>query len=131
MGKLANYIIFLSVILLLFHFGGLIDTGGISYILDVIEDPANFTNADFYTTIYLIIIGVATLGAIAIGTLTRSSPEFYIMMGMALLLITLVSEFIVLYNSLAQLNNYLAVLIISPLMIVFTLTVVEWWRGRD
>lgn len=131
MGKLANYLIFLSVILLLFHFAGLIDTGVLSYILAVIQDPSNFSNFSYFTTMQVALAGAAAGGAIALGVFTRSSPEFYIILPIAVMFFTITSDFVVLYQKLAQTNIHLAWLIVSPLIIVFILTVVEWARGRD
>lgn len=131
MGRLANYLIFLSVILLLFHFAGIIDTGVLSYILAVIQDPSNFGNFSYFTTMNLALAGAAAGGAIALGVFTRSSPEFYIILPIAVMFFTITSDFVVLYQKLALIDTNLALLIISPLLIVFILTVVEWARGRD
>lgn len=134
MGKLVNYITILIFIDLLFLVTGQLSLSSpTSVILNGIQDPSILLTTNLWT---LLFVGVASLGALVAtatviaGIATRNS-DIVIFFAMASTLALIVPDFILIYNHLASINKPLAILIMSPVVTLFALTVVEWARGKD
>jgi len=144
MSKVAKYIMMLSVVILLFHFAGLIpaDTPS-SYLLGTLglTNPENLESTGFVDSLTstMSFSGVALLAAItalAIFIATRTSPIYlanYVITGFLLLIgWDIIKIYEVLKNSFglaAAAGNALSMLIISPLLLVYILAVYDWWRS--
>lgn len=136
MGKLNNYMIILPVVLLLFHFGGLISGTGLGYLLGVVRitEPQNIVDSNWYAALYAIITTIAVAG-IVIGIATKQDA---LTTAVALSAVTFIPIFfligwdlIVLYDAVALSNSYLAALIFVPLIFVYFMSAYNWWRGTD
>jgi hypothetical protein len=131
MGKLTNYLLLISVLLLLFHFGGLIADTPISYLLDnFLLRPENAQSSNFYLIIWGILAGATTAGVL-IGFITHQSPEFYIFLALAPVFFLIGWDLVEIIVQVAQTNRYITLLLFSPLLLVYILSVVEWLRNRD
>lgn len=130
MGKMTKYVLLLSVVLLLFHFGGLIEDTPISVLIDLLLNPKSLATSNLYTLIAAALTAVATAGII-IGSLASTRTEIVVKAGVVEFLIVIGWDLIAIFNKLAEMNVSVATLIISPLLIVYLLTAIEWWMGRD
>ena len=130
MGKMVKYVLLLSVVLLLFHFGGLIEDTPISVLINLLLNPQSLATSNLYVLIAAALAVVSTVGII-IGSLASTRTELVIKVGVVQFLIVIGWDLIAIFNKLALMNITFATLIISPLLIVYLLTAVEWWFGRD
>lgn len=128
--KLTTYLLILSVVLLLFHFAGLIANTPISFLLNLLVNPQNVQASTFYTVIYAAIAGFAITG-IVIGTFSRARTDLIAKAPIAILLVAFAWDLVAVFGVVRQVNAALAALVLSPLIIVFILAVVEWWGGHD
>ena len=131
MGKLVSFIIILVIIDLLFLITGQLTLDSpSSLIINVIQDPSIITQASFWTILITGIGALAVTTAVIAGIVTRQSDiVLFITMGTALAL--LIGDFAVIYVHLASFNRTLATLIMSPILLIFTLIIIEWIRGKD
>ena len=136
MGKLNTYMIILPVVLLLFHFAGLIQGTGLGYLLGVvgITEPQNLADSNWYAALYAIITTIAAAG-IMIGIATKQDA---LSTAIALSALTFIPIFfligwdlIVLYNTVKLSNAYVAAIVFGPLIIVYFMSAYNWWRGTD
>ena len=130
MGKMIKYVLLLSVVLLLFHFGGLIEDTPISILINLLLNPQSLATSNLYVLIAAALAVVGTVGII-IGSLATTRTELVVKAGVVEFLIVIGWDLIAIFNKLALMNVAFATLIISPLLIVYLLTAVEWWMGRD
>lgn len=130
MGKLTLYLLMLSGIMLLFYFGGLLQDTPNSLILDLILKPENYGDSIFANKLLAIFTGLTALASVAIGIALRS-PELGLLAAFSVYLFNLAWDFISVFNIVRDANPVFALLIFSPLFLIYMLTVVEWWRGRD
>jgi hypothetical protein len=136
MGKVNNYLVILIVTIILFHAGGLMSGGGSTYLLGNlgILNPENFRASTFVLTL-LAIISASVTGGIFIGTITRSDPMSSAMLLSKTfvldILIIIGWDLIALFLVLKDVNTTIAAIVFSPLIIVYVLSVYDWWRGRD
>ena len=101
-----------------------------SLIINVIQDPSIITQTSFWTILITGISVLAVTTAVIAGIVTRQSDIIiFVTMGVALAL--MIGDFAVIYNHLASINRPLATLIMSPVLIIFSLIIVEWVRGKD
>jgi len=70
---------------------------------------------------------------VTIGLALSGKPELGVMGGLAIFIGDLGFNFVKVFIKLASISNGnylpLAVMLFAPLMILFGLTIVEWWRG--
>ncbi len=139
MGKLTTFIFVFGGLLLLFYFTGLLqeceDDGMCmsvtpnSKMLDLLMHPENMQNSDFSLTALLVLSGTL-VGAIAIGILT-GRPELALLAPIGIFLMGLLWDFLYVFNRVRAENPVFAVLFFAPVMIMFVITIMDWWRGRD
>lgn len=129
MGKLTTYIIVMSGLMLLFYFSGLLGDTPNSTLLDMLLSPEGFNVSDFNTQILLVLGGIAGIGII-IGVVTQNI-ELVLMSPLAIWLMALLWDFLNVANKVYSTNPVIAVLLFSPILFLFGITIAEWWRGRD
>lgn len=134
MAKIHIYLLALVVWILFFHFAGLIEGTGTSYVLNNlgVTNPENFGTTQFYAIISG--ISILALAGISIGLVFGRNSEIILLtttISLALLFLLILWDFIALFNVLRLTNHFLAIMIISPLMIIFILTIYEWVRGMS
>ena len=131
MGKLITLISMLIIIDLLFLATGQLTLDSpSSAILNGIQDPSILKDSNIWTILIAGIGVLAVVSAVIAGIATRNS-DIVIFVSMGTALSVLVGDYITIYNHLASINKPLAVLIMSPIIMIFTLTIVEWVRGKD
>jgi len=136
MGKMINFVAFLIVINLLFHFAGLIpEHTATGYLLKTlgITDPENFDS----TRLWIILAGLTGVIAAGItaGLIRGISPLDIVSMEAAVLLVPVLIaigwDMILLFLMFKEISVALATVIFSPLLVIYALTVFDWVRGRD
>lgn len=129
MAKISEYIIIIIVICLVFHFtGALVETGTAnSILLQAALDPSTLQQGSFYLQIALIIVGIL-VGGLIIGWLSHK-PDLVIFQPMFYILVALGWDLIGIYTVLADVNIPLAVMFVSPLLVIYILGCVDWLRG--
>lgn len=128
--KAVTYMLVMSGLLLLFYLGGLIDTNGspTSTLLTLVFNPENIGSSHFVTGTVLGALGIAT--AIIVGVLTKD-PELAAMFTITTYLLSLGWDFLDVFNVIAEANRVIALLIFGPIMFIYVITMIEFWRGRD
>jgi len=134
--RMITSAILVSVVVLLFHFAGMLEDSpsGTGYVLNNLglTNPQNFGGTTFWTTV--VGIGAISLAGIAIGGYVTRSLEGSIFFGVGILLIPVFIgmgwDLILIANEIRQINNMLAVMIISPLFFAYGLTIYDWAMGR-
>ncbi len=134
MGKLIQYILILAIIDLLFIITGQLGfESSTSVILSALVNPSIVLTSNWWASL---IKGTGAISSLIITTVviagiaTRNS-DITIFAAMAGVLALLAADFILIYNHLASLNLVLATMIMSPVIIVYVMTVVAWLRGKD
>ena len=120
MGKIIKYVLLLSVVLLLFHFGGLIEDTPISILINLLLNPQSLATSNLFVLITVALAVVSTVGII-IGSLATTRTELVIKVAVVEFLIVIGWDLLAIFNKLALMNVALATLIVSPLLIVYLL----------
>ena len=125
MGKtFYTYVLLITGISLIFYFGGLINNP----LIQILLEPQNMSTGSFALAT---ILGVAAIGAaIIIGWVTKDI-EKAIMAPMAIYVFSILINFVQVHNRIKAENPVLAPLIFGSILLLFVLTMVDWWRGRD
>ena len=132
MGKTTTYILIMSGLMLLFYFSGLLDGTISSRLLNIILTPESFgnTSGTLYLEVMGVLLGIAAGTGIVIGILTKN-VELAIVSPLAVWLLSLFFDFIRVFLKVFAENPVIAVLLFSPIMLLWFITIVDWWRGRD
>jgi len=132
MGKFTTFLLIMSGLMLLFHFAGLIETGATpnSALLNMLLDPSSFNLSSFYAQAALVFAAVGLLGGIVIGILTRNI-EMAIFAPFTVFMITLLWDFLAVFNVIRAENMVIAVLIFGPILFLFIVSGLDWMRGLD
>ncbi len=131
MGKLINLVLILIMIDLLFIITGQLTLDSpSSVIITALTNPEAIQDSNFWTILFVGLSGLALVGGVVAGIVTRSSDvTIFIVMGTSLIL--MVGDFVDVFNHISGINPVLATVIMSPIILIFTLVVIEWVRGKD
>lgn len=130
MGKMTKYLLFLTVVILLFHFSGAItSTTPTGYLMDSvgITNPESIGTSTFYGII--IAIFVAALAGVYALIVYKVNPIYIYSVPLVMALIAILWDLVTIYSIISRTSYALATLIISPLMVVYLLAVFDWWRS--
>lgn len=132
MGKMTTFILIMAGLLLLFHLGGLIEQGTTpnSILLTWLINPENIGQSTLFSTIIATISAVGIAGAI-VASIFQRNFELAAVSTMAVFLLNSFIDFIMIYQRVAAENKIIAILIFAPFMVLFFVSIVDWWRGRD
>jgi len=139
MGKLATFILLMGGITILFYYGGLLtELEGemckpitpnallISYLIE----PECATQSTTWTKIILALSGVGAALVLGAG-LFINNVELTVMGPVAIFIFNLLWDFISVFNRVRTNHPVFAVILFGPLMLLFIITILDWWRGRD
>ena len=134
MSRLVVATLIITVTILLFHFAGIIPSGTpTGFVLGNLGllHPENFDSTSFYQT--LILLGALGVGGVTISLFVSKSLETAVFYGVGIILVPLLLsmlwDLILIFNQLSQLSNFLAVVIIAPLIVVWLMSLYDWVRG--
>lgn len=123
MAKLTNYLFLISGLMLTFWAFGLISGGFTDTLLDVLINP---TQTKFAVVGLIGVIGVAAAGILGF---VNYRPDLTIFATVAGVILGYGWDLLIIFNTLKDINVVFATMIISPLLIVYVVTCLEWWRG--
>ncbi len=148
MGKLITYLVILVFIELLFIVTGQMCIQGDcslgSIIFSAILNINNFTNGSFWSDIigdfqsllsgaapgaglFSLLVG----GGVLLTAIITNRSDFLLRLIFGIPLAIIASDFIFLFGILAVKNIVLATFIFAPIVITFTLILIEWAGGKD
>lgn len=130
MSKLATYIGILSTVLLGLHIFGLVGGTPTSTILSWITSPESFNSTAFFTTL-IAVLTLFGVSAIISGLFFQSRTDQAALISLTTLLLLVGWDIIGVYNAIKIFNADFALVMISPLLLVYMLTVIEWWRSPN
>lgn len=130
MSKLAVYLGILSTVLLGLHIFNLDGGTPTSTILRWITNPESFNS----TTFFIVLSAVLTLFGVSViisGLFFQSRTDQATLITLTNLLLLVGWDIIGVYNEIKKFNADFALVIISPILLVYFLTVIEWWRSPN
>jgi len=95
--------------------------------MDILFNPANADASTFVTRLLIIITATAGIGIIT--SFTNLKTDFIVLAPMVFFLLNFAWDFLSIVGIVSSYNVYIAMMIFSPFLIVYVLTVIEWWRG--
>jgi len=127
MGKVSNYLGFISVMIILFVFAGLEVKSPTGYLMSFILDPTTWSTSGFLAQVGAVL---GLLGAgVTIGALVILRDPVLLRAPFAVFLVAVGWDIVGIYNILSIVNPNLALLICAPIMVGYVISVIEWWSG--
>jgi len=123
MSRIYTFTLLMTGIMLLFYFGGLNEGNDL---LDILLNPEELSFNDFWDELLIVLGGVAV--GIFVGFRTNNA-ELAAMAGFTSYYGVLLWNFLDVFNKIYAINTVMAILIFSPLFLVFSITLVDYWRG--
>ncbi len=130
MGKLTTYILVMSGLMLLFYISGLLDGTPNSVFFDLILNPENIRTSEINIQILLVLEGILALG-IVVGFAIAGNVEFGVMGVFSIFLMNLLWDFLRVFTKVYSTNPVIALVLFSPILLLYAVTILEWWRGTD
>ena len=128
MGKFGTYIIVMSGLMLLFYFTGLTEQTGTTTLLNLLLNPEAFQDTPIAIKATAVLTGILA-SAIVVGFAVAGNIELGVMVAFTTFLFNSMWDFLDVFNKVASVNPVIAILIFSPLLFLFIVTTIEWWRG--
>ena len=128
MGKFGTYVVIMSGLMLLFYFTGITDQTGTTTFLNLLLDPEAFQETPIAIKAIAVLTGILA-SAIVVGFAIAGNVELGVMVAFTTFLFNSLWDFIEVFNKVAVVNPVIAILIFSPLLLLFIVTMIEWWRG--
>jgi hypothetical protein len=130
--KMVTWIGLMAGIMLVCYFGGVMpDDATTGALLSIVLNPGSLENTDWVNIVIgngLIALGV-TLGTVALARFTPG--DFYVVIPFVSVLFSFGWDFLQVFLALFALGGVssgIAVLIFGPIMVMYLVSVVEWWR---
>lgn len=125
--KFTNYFLLMAGVNLLFYFFGLIGGGATDTLISLLLNINSLASSSKMLIFIGLPIGVlaASFGVAVLGF----RADLVVFAVAVTPLIGFGWDFLVVFNLIASINAVFAVLVLSPLMFFWVLTVLEWWRG--
>lgn len=140
MGKLTTYTIFMTGIMLLFYFTGLLQECGDdglcqsntpnSAMLNLLMNVDDLRDLTFSEKAILVLEGVSAALIIATGVFI-GNIELAAIGPFAIYYFNLGWDFLAVFNVVREANPVIATLIFAPFFYLYVIVIVDWWRGRD
>ena len=128
MGKFGTYVVIMSGLMLLFYFTGITEQTGTTTLLNLLLNPEGFQETPISIKAIAALTGILA-SAIVVGFAIAGNVELGVMVAFTTFLFNSLWDFLNVFNKVASVNPVIAVLIFSPLLFLFVVTTVEWWRG--
>lgn len=134
MAKLLTMIGIMGGITLLFYYGGILSDTVNTTLLSMLLNPENFQTADMMLKVLStagLVIGAST---ILLSRFGGPSAELYFMLGFVYLFFSFGYDFLAIYQKMAAYGpvaEAIGVLFFGPIMVMYSLAVIEWWRGVE
>ena len=128
MGKFGTYVVVMSGLMLLFYFTGITEQTGTTTLLNLLLNPEGFQDTPLAIKAIAVLTGILA-SAIVVGFAIAGNVELGVMVAFTTFLFNSLWDFINVYAKVASVNPVFAILIFSPLLFLFVVTTIEWWRG--
>ncbi len=139
MSKIVTLVVIMTGLMLLFYFTGLVqeetDDGTCegqtpnSKLLNILLQPDCMKDSTVGAKTLLVIGSVAGVLIIAAAVFIPNI-ELAIMGSLTIYFLTLLWDFMVVFQKVWEYNRVFAVLFFGPFMFIFIITMIDWWRGR-
>lgn len=131
MNQGTTFLLIMTGLMLAFYLFGILPEASTpnSVIMNFLLHPENAQTS----TVVLIILGYIAAGyatSLVLGFFVKNT-EWSIMGPIGVYLLSLMYDFIVVYQKIAESNIVIAMLIFSPLLILWLFTCIDFIRGRD
>ncbi|HPE15046.1 MAG TPA: hypothetical protein PLT65_04350 [Bacilli bacterium] len=129
MGRLTGFIVLLSGLVLIFNLFGLTSS---SSLVNFLLHPETYTSNEIYLAVTVMIGLFLVTGAVSLFVSGSYKIDFISLAPMILLFLAFLNELLAIFNALAVGGagaRIFAVLIMSPMFIMYIMIVIEWWRG--
>lgn len=128
MGKLTTYLLGMTATIIIFYLFGLVQNTFSSMILDLLFNPTNLQNSALWIKIIGIGASAATFLITIYGVATKN--DLLVVAPMIVVLLNFLADYLVVYNLVVSYTHWaVGLLFISPFMVLYMFTVIEWWRG--
>ena len=114
--------------MLLFYFTGITEQTGTTTLLNLLLNPEGFQETPITIKAIAVLTGILA-SAIVVGFAIAGNVELGVMVSFTTFLFNSLWDFLAVFNKVAAVNPVIAVLIFSPLLFLFIVTIIEWWRG--
>lgn len=125
----TTWIVVMSGLLVLFYFNGLITEP--PTLLKIMLDPSGPEFIDLGIQLTLAFTAAVVLSSISIGFFTIQKSDIAITAVFMGFIYNLAQGYTSVYNALAESSPVFAVLIFSPMVLLFIFIIFDFWRGRD
>lgn len=116
-------------LMILFYFSGISsDDTANSVLLNLLLNPQELQKTPITIKAVAIFEGILA-SAIVVGFAVAGNIELGVMTSFTIYLFNLLWDFIEIYNKLAFQNEVVAIAVFAPCLLLFIVTVIEWWRG--
>ncbi len=123
MSKITKYVLIMSGVSILFYFAGLIEGNSL---LNLLFNPEDMTQLAIWSTILTSVLSTAT--GVVIGITTRNI-ELAVMTAFLPVIVGFLWEFINVFKVLASFNAALALLVLAPILLLFFIDMLDYWRA--
>lgn len=128
MAKFTNYVIIMSGFVLLFYVMGLLGDTPNSTLLNLLLDPSSMQNSSLSILAFAAIEAILAT-AVVVGFAVAGNIELGVMVAFSIALFNMLWDFISVINLLSAYIGPISLLVFSPLLLLFMVTMLEWWRG--
>lgn len=130
MSRMTVYISILATVLLGAHLMGLVEDTGSVTLLQWVTNPEDFRADGIFDNFISVLTLISAAGAIITAGLAISQKyDLALLVGVTDIFFLVGWDMLAIYNGIKEINPDVAILLISPLLLVYFLTVIEWWRG--
>jgi len=131
MGKATMFTLMFAGLILVFYFTGLLQDTPNSVLLNLLLNPTALPTSSLLSQVALAVGGVVTAGVIIVGIFT-GNLELAVMGSLTIWLLGVFWDILKVFSIVKDsVDSSIALLLFSPLFIVWVMTMVEWWRGKD
>lgn len=128
MSKLIAYLSILGTIMVALNIFGLTDNTGSSILIELMKNPEELFSSNFFTSIENV-LALALAGGIVVGLIVSQRLEFAVTIAFVSVLILIAWDILDIFLKFRVYSPELALLLISPLLILYLVSVMEWWKG--
>lgn len=127
MSKLTNLVYFITVAIVMCHFGGLLGNTPIGYTLTLLMNPYLLKTSAWYQ-LTATALSLGTLSGAIIGLFSPERASFILKASIVSGLLLIGWDLIALWNLVGAVNKFVATVLIAPMLLVYVIVAVEWWR---
>ncbi len=132
MGKVVKWLGLMGGVTLLFYLGGMISGTATSTLLDLMLNPSNIETSNMVLKITS--ISILVISAVSTFVTRNQNSDFALIFPITAILLSFGWDFLTVFMAIRQTSTIGAVIggmIFGPMLLMYTISVVEWWRGIE